>query len=66
MPDITISLTGPQATRAASAFRFLNDDGSDATLSQVTAWVRQRLRGEVLRREKIEAEAAAVAAVQDF
>ena len=51
MPNFIVSLNQAQAQRAASAFAFLSDDGSDATAAQVGDWLLRQVRGKVRQHE---------------
>ncbi len=55
MPDFTISLNSNQATRVASAYSFLNEDGNNASAAQVIVWILEEVRLKVLERERIDA-----------
>lgn len=61
MPDLKITVTTAQATRARKAFSFLNEDGTNASDAQIQTWILRQVRAKVLQAELGDAGGAAEA-----
>lgn len=62
---LTITVTDAEATRISHSYGIILELGRDATLAEVTAETRRRIREDVQRTEREERRKAALATVQE-